>query len=148
MLNFNTNIQEVVANQETVKRTSSFTEYNSKKKLFDAGVLNEQQQTYIQQLKGTFTFHLHTGNRYLVITMYYSKDKKYGFLVVDLETLQCAEADSVKNAKKEVLEIVANATPEVPTAETVETVEEPAQQEETVEETTEEKPAKKSRSKK
>ena len=145
MLNFNTNIQEVVANQETVKRTSSFTEYNSKKKLFDAGVLNEKQQTYIQQLKGTFTFHLHTGNRYLVVTMYYSKDKKYGFLVVDLETLQCAEADSVKNAKKGVLEIVANATPEVPAAETVE---EPAQQEETVEETTEEKPAEKSRSKK
>lgn len=148
MLNFNTNIQEVVANQETVKRTSSFTEYNSKKKLFDAGILTETQQTYIQQLKGTFTFHLHTGNRYLVVTMYYSKDKKYGFLVVDLETLQCAEADSVKNAKKGVLEIVANATPEVPATETVETVEEPAQQEEEVEETTEEKPAKKSRSKK
>jgi hypothetical protein len=148
MLNFNTNIQEVIANQETAKRTTSFTEYNSKKKLFDAGVLNEKQQTYIQQLKGTFTFHLHTGNRYLVITMYYSKDKKYGFLVVDLETLQCAEADSVKNAKKEVLEIVANATPEVPTTETVETVEEPAQQEETVEETTEEEPAKRNRNKK
>ena len=148
MLNFNTNIQEVVATQKTVKRTSSFTEYNSKEKLFDAGVLNEQQQTYIQQLKGTFTFHLHTGNRYLVVTMYYSKDKKYGFLVVDLETLQCAEADSVKNAKKDVLEIVANATPEVPAPETVETMEEPAQQEETVEETTEEETAKKSRSKK
>lgn len=154
MLNFNTNIQEVVANQETAKRTTSFTEYNSKKKLFDAGVLNEQQQTYIQQLKGTFTFHLHTANRYLVVTMYYSKDKKYGFLVVDLETLQCAEADSVKNAKKEVMEIVANATPETPVADEVqETVEEPvtetAQAEETVEETTaEEKPAKRNRNKK
>jgi hypothetical protein len=146
MLNFNTNIQEVVANQETIKRTHSFTEYNSKKKLFDAGVLNEQQQTYIQQLKGTFTFHLHTGNRYLVVTMYYSKDKKYGFLVVDLETLQCAEADSVKNAKKDVLEIVANATPETPAEETVET---PAQEEEKVEEpAAEEKPAKRNRNKK
>jgi len=49
--------------------------------------------------------------------MYYSRDKKYGFLVVDLETLQCAEADSIKNAKKEVLEIAANAAPEVPTTE-------------------------------
>ena len=144
MLNFNTNIQEVVANQETAKRTTSFTKYNSKKKLFDAGVLNEKQQTYIQQLKGTFTFHLHTGNRYLVITMYYSKDKKYGFLVVDLETLQCAEADSVKNAKKEVLEIVANATPETPAEETAEA---PAQEEEKVEEPAadEEKPAKKNK---
>lgn len=147
MLNFNTNIQEVVATQETVKRTSSFTEYNSKKKLFDAGVLNEQQQTYIQQLKGTFTFHLHTGNRYLVVTMYYNKDKKYGFLVVDLETLQCAEADSVKNAKKDVLEIVASATPETPAETTVEEpVQETAQEEEKVEETTtEEKPAKRNK---
>lgn len=148
MLNFNTNIQEVVANQETVKRTHSFTEYASKKRLFEANILTETQKNYIQQLKGAFTFHLHTGNRYLVITMYYSKDKKYGFLVMDLETLQCAEADSVKNAKKGVLEIVANATTEVPTTETVETVKEPAQQEEAVEKTTEEKPAKKSRSKK
>ena len=143
MLNFNTNIQEVVANQETAKRTTSFTEYNSKKKLFDAGVLNEQQQTYIQQLKGTFTFHLHTGNRYLVVTMYYSKDKKYGFLVVDLETLQCAEADSIKNAKKEVMEIVASATPETPTEETAEAA---AQEEEPAAD--EEKLAKRNRNKK
>jgi hypothetical protein len=150
MLNFNTNIQEVVANQETIKRTSSFMEYNSKKKLFDASILTETQKTYIQQLKGTFTFHLHTENRYLVVTMYYSKDKKYGFLVVDLETLQCAEADSVKNAKKEVMEIIASATPETPAETTVEEpVQETAQEEEKVEETTtEEKPAKKSRSKK
>lgn len=144
MLNFNTNIQEVIANQETTKRTTSFTEYNSKKKLFDAGVLNEKQQTYIQQLKGTFTFHLHTGNRYLVVTMYYSKDKKYGFLVVDLETLQCAEADSVKNAKKEVMEIVANATPKTPTEKTAEA---PAQEEEKEEQpaTDEKKPAKRNK---
>ena len=133
MLNFNTNIQEVVANQKTAERTTSFTEYNSKKKLFDAGVLNEQQQTYIQKLKGTFTFHLHTGNRYLVVTMYYSKDKTYGFLVVDLETLQCAAASSVKNAKKEVMEIVASATPETPAETTVE--------EKVEETTTEEEPA-------
>ena len=147
MLNFNTNIQEVVANQETVKRTHSFTEYASKKRLFEANILTETQKNYIQQLKGAFTFHLHTGNRYLVITMYYSSTKKYGFLVMDLETLQCAEADSVKNAKKEVMEIVANATPETPTEETAEA---PAQEEEKVEEpaTDEKKPAKKRRSKK
>ena len=108
MLNFNMNIQEVVASQETVKKAHAFEEYNSKKKLFESGRLNETQQAYIAQLKGTFTFHLHTGNRYLVVTMFYSNTKKYGFLVVDLETLACAEADSVKNAKREVLEIVAS----------------------------------------
>ena len=127
MLNFDTNIQEVVANQKITSRNRSFTEYTSKKRLFDAGVLNEQQQTYIQQLKGAFTFHLHAQNRFLVVAMYYSRDKKYGFLVVDLETLKCAEADSVKNAKRGVMEIVAasNATPEAPIAdETQETVQE------------------------
>ena len=113
MLNFSTDVQELISAQETVKRTKSFMDYTSKKKLFDAGVLNEQQKTYIQKLKGTFNFALHTGNRYLVVTLYNSKDKKYRFLVVDLETFQCAEADSIKNAKKEVMEIIANATPEV-----------------------------------
>ena len=139
MLEFTTNIKEVIANQEATKKSSSFVEYNSQKKLFDAGVLTEEQKTYIRQLKGTFTFNLHTGNRYLVVTMYYSKEKKYGFLVVDLETLGCAVLDSVKNAKKAVLEIVEAQSNEEneTTEETVETVEE------TVEETviTEEKPA-------
>ena len=137
MLNFDKNIQEVVANQETVKRTHAFTEFNSKKKLFEANILTETQQAYISELKGTFTFHIHNDNRYLVVTMYYSRDKKYGFLVVDLETLQCAEVDSVKNAKREVLEIIASQK-----SETVET----QQDEETAENTVETKqPTKKSR---
>lgn len=124
MLNFNTNIQEVVANQETVKRTHAFEEFNSKKKLFESGRLDESKQAYIAQLKGTFTFHLHEANRYLVVTMYYSNTKKYGFLVVDLETLACAEADSVKNAKREVLEIVASETGDAVEAEQEAEVEE------------------------
>lgn len=143
MLEFNKNIQEVISSQETVKKAHAFTEYNSQKKLFDAGVLTEEQKSYIRQLKGTFTFNLHTANRYLVVTMYYSRDKKYGFLVVDLETLQCAECDSVKNAKKAVLEIVANQPAEtVETEQAVEAEETVETENETVE--TEEKPAKKS----
>lgn len=139
MLNFDKNIQEVIDAQETTKKAHAFTEYNSKKKLFDAEILTETQKDYIQKLKGTFTFHLHTENRYLVVTMYYSNTKKYGFLVVDLETLKCAEVDSVKNAKKAVLEIVAETKSEETTVKTEETVE--------PEETVETEPAKKSRNK-
>lgn len=108
MLNFNTNIQEVVANQETHKRTHEFTEYSSKKKLFESNILNDTQKQYIEQLKGTFAFNLHKDNRYVIITMFYSRDKRYGFLIVDLETLQCAEGESIKTAKKDVLELVAS----------------------------------------
>jgi len=39
--------------------------------------------------------------------MYYSTNKSYKFFVLDTKTLQVAEAESVKIAKKEVLELVA-----------------------------------------
>lgn len=114
MLNFNTSIQETIATQEKTTRTSAFTEYNSKKKLFAAGILTAEQEQYITQLKGTFTFHIHNENRYLVVTMYYSATKTYGFIIVDLTTLQCAAADSIKNAKKGVLDVIAAANTEEP----------------------------------
>lgn len=121
MLDFNTNIQDVIATQKTTNRTHAFVEYNSKKKLFESGRLTEAQQTFINQLKGTFTFSIHESNRYLVVTMYYSKDKKYGFIIVDLETLKCAQSDSVKNAKRGVLELIAaQPTVEAPETEKVE----------------------------
>lgn len=112
MLNFNTSIQETIATQEKTTRTSAFTEYNSKKKLFAAGILTAEQEQYITQLKGTFTFHIHNENRYLVVTMYYSATKTYGFIIMDLFTLQCATADSIKNAKKGVLDVIAAANAE------------------------------------
>ena len=108
MLNFNTNIQEVIATQATTSRAHSFTEYNSKKKLLGANILTSEQSEYITKLKNTFTFYLHEAHKYLVITMYYSTTKTYGYLVVNLETLMCAECESVKTAKQAVLEIVQN----------------------------------------
>lgn len=139
MLNFNTSIQDTIATQEKATRTSAFTEYNSKKKLFAAGILNEEQKKHIQDLKGTFTFHLHTDNRYLVVTMYYSSTKTYGFIIVDLQTLQCAEAASIKLAKKGVLEVIAEAaTPEV--ADETKEPEAPAAEEEAKSEETTESP--------
>lgn len=105
MLNFDKTISEVISEQVVTSRTSSFTEYNSKKKLLDSGLLNDEQSTFVQQLKNTFTFYIHNDNDFLVITMYYSTTKKYGFLVVNLNTLQVATATSVKEAKQGVLEL-------------------------------------------
>lgn len=126
MLNFNTNIQEVIATQSTTSRAHSFTEYNSKKKLLSANILTQEQGKYIQELKNTFTFYLHDAGKYLVITMYYSTTKTYGYLVVNLENFMCAECESVKTAKQSVLEIIQ---------------EEAKTQETTVQEVTQETPA-------
>ena len=140
MLNFNTNIQEVIATQTTTSRDHSFTEYNSKKKLLGANILTAEQAEYITKLKNTFTFYLHEAHKYLVITMYYSTTKTYGYLVVNLETLMCAECESVKTAKQAVLEIIQseNNSPEVSEAEvTVTTPDEtPVQTDEVGEKTT------------
>lgn len=105
MLNFDKTINEVISEQTTTSRASSFTEYNSKKKLLNSGVLSEEQSVFIQKLKNTFTFYIHNDNDFLVITMYYSTTKKYDFLVVDLNTLKVAQAESVKVAKQAILEI-------------------------------------------
>lgn len=105
MLNFDKTLDEVISEQVTTSRTSSFKEYNSKKKLLASGLLNEQQVTFIQQLKNTFTFYLHNDGDFLVVTMYYSNTKSYAFLVVDLTTLKVAQAESVKLAKQGVLEL-------------------------------------------
>ena len=105
MLNFDKTMEQVIGEQVGTSRTSSFTEYNSKKKLLASGILTEKQSTYIQQLKNTFTFYIHNDNDFLVITMYYSTTKKYGFLVVDLNTLKVSVVESVKVAKQAILEI-------------------------------------------
>lgn len=142
MLNFNTNIQEVIATQTTTSRAHSFTEYNSKKKLLGANILTDEQSQYITKLKNTFTFYLHEAHKYLVITMYYSTTKTYGYLVVNLETLMCAECESVKIAKQSVLEIIQseNASTEPAQDEVAPTTDEtPVNSDEKV---TDEKPAK------
>ena len=117
MLNFDKTMDEVISEQKVTSRTSCFTEYNSKKKLLESGLLSEEQGTFIQKLKNTFTFYIHADLDFLVITMYYSTTKKYAFLVVDLATLKVAEAESVKVAKQAILEI------KQATAETQETAE-------------------------
>lgn len=109
-INFTSNINEFTTANRSA-RTKNFTEFGSKKKLEEAGVLPADQLDFVKQIRGTFTFALHTGGKYMVITLYHANaEKKYQFIVVDLENKLIAECDSVKNAKAEVMELVSTAT--------------------------------------
>ena len=113
-INFTSNINDFASTQSRATRVKNFTEFTSKKKLEDAAVLTPAQLEEVKKIKGTFTFALHNDGRYMVVTLYHANaEKKYQFLILDLETLQVAECDSVKNAKAAVMELV-NATATAP----------------------------------
>ena len=109
-INFTSNINEFTTANRSA-RVKNFQEFGSKKKLEEAGILPQDQLDFVKQIRGTFTFALHTEGRYMVITLYHANsEKKYQFIVVDLQEKLIAECDSVKNAKAEVMELVAQAT--------------------------------------
>ena len=106
-INFTSNITDFASTQSRATRVKNFTEFTSKKKLEDAAVLTPAQLEEVKKIKGTFTFALHNDGRYMVVTLYHANaDKKYQFIILDLETSQVAECDSVKNAKAAVMELV------------------------------------------
>lgn len=109
MLNFNQSIQEVIESQSKTRKASQFIEYGSKKQILETSTLSDEHKKFIKELKGTFSFALHTSNKYLIVTLFNSRDKKYGYMIIDLETMNCAECDSIKNAKIEIMNII-NAT--------------------------------------
>lgn len=120
-INFTSNINDFASTQSRATRVKNFMEFTSKKKLEDAAVLTPAQLEEVKKIKGTFTFALHNDGRYMVVTLYHANaEKKYQFLILDLETSQVAECDSVKNAKAAVMELVnaaATATQEAEKAE-------------------------------
>ena len=106
-INFTSNINDFASTQSRATRVKNFTEFTSKKKLEDAAVLTPAQLEEVKKIKGTFTFALHNDGRYMVVTLYHANaEKKYQFIILDLETYQVAECDSVKNAKAAVMELV------------------------------------------
>ena len=106
-INFTSNINDFASAQSRATRVKNFTEFTSKKKLEDAAVLTPAQLEEVKKIKGTFTFALHNDGRYMVFTLYHANaEKKYQFIILDLETFQVAECDSVKNAKAAVMELV------------------------------------------
>ena len=111
-INFTSNINDFASTQSRATRVKNFTEFTSKKKLEDAAVLTPAQLEEVKKIKGTFTFALHNDGRYMVVTLYHANaEKKYQFIILDLETSQVAERDSVKNAKAAVMELVNAAAP-------------------------------------
>ena len=109
-INFTSNINDFASTQSRATRVKNFMEFTSKKKLEDAAVLTPAQLEEVQKIKGTLTFALHNDGRDMVVTLYHANaEKKYQFLILDLETSQVAECDSVKNAKAAVLELVSAA---------------------------------------
>lgn len=106
-INFTKNIEQYTTVQKNI-RAKHFTEYTSKKQLQDASVLTDDELDFILSIKGTFNFALHEDGRYMALTLYKASnaDRKYSFLVADLQEMAVAEVDSIKNAKAEILELV------------------------------------------
>lgn len=142
-INFTSNINDFASTQSRATRVKNFTEFTSKKKLEDAAVLTPAQLEEVKKIKGTFTFALHNDGRYMVVTLYHANaEKKYQFLILDLETMQVAECDSVKNAKAAVMELVSAAAPAPQEAEKAE--EAHSEEEQNTEESTKSKKGKRS----
>lgn len=142
-INFTSNINDFASTQSRATRVKNFTEFTSKKKLEDAAVLTPAQLEEVKKIKGTFTFALHNDGRYMVVTLYHANaEKKYQFIILDLETSQVAECDSVKNAKAAVMELVNAAATAPQEAEKAE--EAHSEEEQTTEEATKNKKSKRS----
>lgn len=140
-INFTSNINDFASTQTRATRVKNFMEFTSKKKLEDAAVLTPAQLEEVKKIKGTFTFALHNDGRYMVVTLYHANaEKKYQFLILDLETSQVAECDSVKNAKAAVMELVNAAA----TAQQEEAEETHSEEENTTEEAPKSKKSKRS----
>ena len=105
-INFTKNIEQYTTTQKNT-RAKHFMEFTSKKQLQDASILTDKELAFATSIKGTFSFSLHEGERYMAITLYKANaDRKYNFLIVDLQEQAIAEIDSIKNAKAEILELV------------------------------------------
>ena len=108
-INFTTNIAEYTNIHRTTK-AKQFKEFGSKKQLQDAEVLTDKELKFVTSIKGTFGFALHNDGRYMAVTLYRSTaEKKYNFLVLDLQNQAIAEVNSIKEAKAAILELIEEA---------------------------------------
>ena len=105
-INFTKNIEKYATTQRNA-RAKQFMEFTSKKQLQDAEVLTDKELKFVTSIKGTFSFALHNDGRYMAITLYRANaERKYNFLILDLQEEAVAEVDSIKNAKAEILDLV------------------------------------------
>ncbi len=107
-------LNELVMNNEKNTRASKYKTYDSKKKLladdkmlFNLKAYNDDFESLIKALKNVFSVAVcNTDNKYIVITMYYSTNKRYEYIACNVETLECVSYDSVKMAKNAITEII------------------------------------------
>lgn len=106
-INFTNNIEQFTSIQRAVK-AKQFTEFGSKKQLQDADILTDKELRFVTSIKGTFSFALHKDGRYMAVTLYrvIGEERKYNFLVLDLQAQAVAEVSSIKEAKAEILALV------------------------------------------
>ena len=108
-INFTNNIEQYTNIHRTAK-AKQFKEFGSKKQLQDAEVLTDKELKFVTSIKGTFGFALHNDGRYMAVTLYRANaEKKYNFLVLDLQEQAVAEVGSIKEAKSAILDLVEEA---------------------------------------
>ena len=133
-INFTKNIEQYTTVQRST-REKNFLELTSKKQLEAADVITAEELAFVQSIKGTFSFALHKGGRYMAVTLYKASntERKYNFLVVDLQEKAVAEVDSIKQAKAEIMGLVAGTQEELEEDAVEEVAEEATEQAEEVE---------------
>ena len=107
-------LNELVEKNANNIRISKYKTYDSKKKLLAdndmmkiLSAFNADFETLIKALKNVFSVAVcNADNKYIVITMYYSTNKKYEYITCNVETLDCTTFDSVKNAKNAIAELL------------------------------------------
>ena len=105
-INFTNNIAQYTTIQRTAK-AKQFREFGSKKQLQDADILSDKELRFVTSIKGTFSFAVHNDGRYVAVTLYRANlEKKYNFLVLDLQAQAIAEVNSIKEAKAAIMELV------------------------------------------
>lgn len=105
-INFTKDVEQYTTTHRSNK-VKQFTDFPSKKQLEEAGVLSEDKLNFVKEIKGTFNFALHEDGRYMAITLYkaHAAERKYNFLIVDLNEMAIAEVGSIKEAKAAILEL-------------------------------------------
>lgn len=105
-INFTKDVEQYTTTHRSNK-VKQFTDFPSKKQLEEAGVLSEDKLNFVKEIKGTFNFSLHEDGRYMAITLYkaHAAERKYNFLIVDLNEMAIAEVGSIKEAKAAILEL-------------------------------------------
>lgn len=108
-INFTKDVEQYTTTHRSNK-VKQFTDFPSKKQLEEAGVLSAEKLNFVKEIKGTFNFALHEDGRYMAVTLYkaHAAERKYSFLVVDLNELAIAEVGSIKEAKAAIMELASD----------------------------------------